>query len=124
MSAENVEKLFRPQVSQRTVYSYNIPESCGGTVRQIGFVEITAEEEMMAEKRAFGDRNKVPIELTKQALVEADGQPLNTGDGSVDALWKGLTPKVRTLLTTTYYKLHIPSEAETESFFGSMTARL
>ena len=124
MSAENVGKLLQPERVARAVYAYKIPESCGGECRSVGLVEITSEEEMMAEKRAQGDRDRVPVELTKQCIVEADGLPMNTGDGSVDGLWKKLPPKVRTLLTTTYYTLHIPSEDETKSFFSSMAARL
>jgi hypothetical protein len=124
MSAENAEKLFRAEKVQRAVYTYTIPTSIQCECRSFGMVEITSEEEIMAEKRAAGDRNKVPVELTKQAIVEADGKPMNTGDGSVDALWAKLPPKVRTLMTTTYYKMHIPSEDETASFFGSVTARL
>lgn len=118
MEAEAAKKPARP------VHVFQVPTSIGGDVREVGMVEITSNEEEQAEKRARGDRGKVAVELTKTSLVLVDGKTVSPGDGTVDTAWEKMVPKLRTLLVTTYTKLHIPNGEESEGFFSSMEVRV
>jgi hypothetical protein len=113
-----------PQKAGRAINTFKVPSSIGGSVLSVGLVELTADEEMMAEKRAGADRPRVAVELSKQALAEVNGKPVNLTDGSADTAWNSLPAKVRTLVITAYTRLHIPSDEEMGGFFASMEVRV
>lgn len=106
----------------RLVHRFKVPKSIPGEVREIGLVEITADEELKAEGRCRGAPDKRPSELAKAAIVEVNGESVGLADGSVDAVWVKLHPKLRTLIATAWVRLHLASDEEVEGFFASRTS--
>jgi hypothetical protein len=121
-AGENI--LSPPPRPKAPVHVFNIPVSISGDIRSLGIKELTGEEEIMAERRARGDRGRIAVELTKAALVEVNGSPVTQGDASADMAWTKMSPKVRTLAITAYTRLHIPDDEETAGFFSSMEIRV
>mgnify|MGYP006279042063 CR=1 FL=1 len=106
----------------RVIHRFDIPASIPGEVRSLGLVEITAAEELAAEARCKGASDKRAAEMAKQAIVEVNGEPVKLGDGSVDLAWNTMHPKVRTLVSTAWVRLHLANDDEVESFFASRTS--
>jgi hypothetical protein len=106
----------------RVVHRFNVPASVPGEVRSIGMVEITAEEELKAEARCKGAPDKRAQEMAKQSIVEINGETVRIGDGSVDAAWTSMHPKVRTLVASAWVKLNLANDDEVEDFFASRTS--
>ncbi len=88
-------------------------------VKSIGMIELTAEEELMATKRAHNDPIRLAYELSKEALREVDGRAMSTGNGTADRAWNGMHPKIRTLVVSAYGQLHSPEEQDLTSFLAS-----
>ena len=109
-------------VQERVIHRFTVPASIPGDVRSVGMVEMTAEEELRAEQRCKGASDKRAQEMTKQALVEVNGQPVGFGDFSIEKAWAGLHPKLRTLLATAWVKLHLAEDSEVDDFFASRTS--
>jgi len=105
----------------RVIHRFAIPESIPGEVRSVGMVEMTAEEELRVEQKCKGASDKRAQEMTKQSLAEVNGQAVSTADASADKAWANMHPKVRTLLTTAWVKLHLAEDNEVDSFFASRT---
>ena len=116
------QKLGLNQESDRIIHRFTVPASIPGDIRSLGLVEITAEEELKAEARCRGASDKRAAEMAKQAIVEVNGEAVRIADGSVDKVWNGMHPKVRTLLASAWVKLHLADDDEVESFFASRTS--
>jgi len=110
------------KVQDRVIHRFTVPDSIPGEVRSVGMVEMTAEEELRVEQKCKGASDKRAQEMTKQSLVEVNGQPVTTADASADKAWLNMHPKVRTLLTTAWVKLHLAEDNEVDSFFASRTS--
>lgn len=110
--------------TQRTVHRFKVPASIPGEVREIGMVELTANDELQVEQRCKGAPDKRAHEMAKQALVEVNSRAVSIADGSVHNAWNDLHPKVRTLVASAWVRLHLADDNEVESFFGSRTSHL
>jgi hypothetical protein len=110
--------------SARTVHTFTLPDSVLGEVRSVGLVELTAEEELMATKRARGDHFRLAYELAKQALATVNGARVGVADGSADAAWQGMHPKVRNMVLAAYMQLHTPDEGSTADFLKTVTVQV
>jgi len=116
------QKLGLHTDSDRVIHRFAVPDSIPGEIRSLGLVEITAEEELKADARCRGASDKRAQEMAKQAIVEVNGEPVRVGDGSVDRAWNNMHPKVRTLVSTAWVRLHLANDDEVESFFASRTS--
>ncbi len=105
----------------RALHLFDVPKSIGEAigVQQVGLVELTAEEELMATKRAQGDAFRLAYELAKEALRSIDGRVLTAADGSTDVAWSKMGAKLRQLVMSAYNVLHSPKQEEQASFLGS-----
>jgi hypothetical protein len=110
----------------RPVYVYDLPASLrpyANGVTAYGLVELNAEEELMATKRARGDAVRLAFELSRESLRTVlkgtVATRVNCGDGSTDAEFLKMHPKVRALVMTAYADLHNPSQADANSFLQS-----
>jgi hypothetical protein len=119
MLAEAVEKS-----SSRPVFVYDMPEGVIDTIKSVGLVELTAEEELTATKRSRGDHMRLAYELAKQCLVEVNGAPVSLGDGSADKVWGSMGPKARNLVLTAYAEMHAPAEDMAQLFLKSRKVRV
>lgn len=110
---------------QRPIYVYDVPAECEDTeVKSVGLVQLTTGEELMASKRAHGDNFRLAYELTKQSLVEVNGEKVGIGDGSADVAWSKMAPTTRNLVLGEYAKLHSPPEGAEEAFRKSRRVKL
>jgi hypothetical protein len=95
----------------RVVYEYDVPASIGGDeIKTVGVVELTAEEELQATRRARGDSIRLAFELAKTSLHEVNGERLNHSDGTADRQWNAMPPKLRNLVLQAYSELHSPED--------------
>jgi len=118
--AERAAKL-----RDRVVHIFKIPEAIAAHgVKEIGLVELTMEEELLATKRARGDAVRLAYEYSKECLRLVDGQVVRTSDGSADRVWATLHPKVRQLVMRGYGLLHQPQGDEDAAFLESHEARV
>jgi len=115
-----MEKAKR--VRPRAKYKYKVPagmvDDFGG-IKSITIVELTAEEELLAAKRAHGDAMRLALELAKESLRYVDDQELNTGDDSSDRAWARLGPKGRTMVLTAYSQTHTPKGEDVADFLST-----
>lgn len=107
-----------PQKAPRTINTFDMPPNIG-SVKSVGMVTLTADEELAAWKSAKGDNAALAQALAKASLVEVDGQPVKRADGSLDIAWKGLTPQERQLVLSAYAELHKVEEDDVDSFLKS-----
>ena len=119
-SFENIIGLDK--VQDRVIHRFNIPQSIPGDIRSLGLVEITAEEELRVEQRCKGAPDKRAAEMSKQSLVEVNGEAVRLSDGSADKAWNSMHPKVRTLVASAWVKLHLATDDEVDDFFASRTS--
>lgn len=102
------------------VYTYDVPEAIGGEeIRSVGLVELKAEDEIAATKRARGDQIRLAFELGKQSFRYLNGERLSLGDGSADRAWNALPSKVRNLVLQAFTEIHTPEEDVIDSFRAS-----
>jgi hypothetical protein len=86
--------------------------------------ELTDVEEYAAAQRATGQPWRSSHEFAKQMLRVIDGHPAEWGtaeevDGGVDAFWREIGPKCRSMLVAIYAKTHAMEAAERVDFFMS-----
>jgi hypothetical protein len=109
---------------ERVVYTYTVPSELASLgISSVGLVELTAEEEQMAIKRARGDQFRLAGELVKESLREIDGKRVSLADGSVDAAWNRMPAKIRSLVLQAYAQIHNPPEGAAEGFLQSRQVR-
>lgn len=104
---------------KRAVRTYQVPDSFGGTIRSISLIELTAEEEVSAADRASSNKQRFAYELIKAFIVEVNGSPVTLADGSADSVLQNMSPKLRSLLTEQYARMHTATKKEEEDFFKS-----
>jgi len=107
--------------ADRPVYTYAIPNKLSreSGISSVSLTELTAEEELMASKRSRNDAFKLASELTKTSLVMVDGKRMSMADGSADAAWNTMHPKVRQLVMRAYSQLHSVEDEDESSFLTS-----
>lgn len=112
-------KFVKPD---RVIHRFKIPSSIPGDVREIGMIELTADDELGVEQRVRGASDKRAHEMAKSSLVEVNGKAVSLADGSADKAWASMPPKVRVLIASAWVKLHLASDEELEGFFASRTS--
>src|SRR5574337_1106425 len=120
MSAE-LERRLEAARSPRTVNQFTMPDSIPGEIRNIGILELNAQEELSASKRAAGDPFRIAYELAKQALVEVNGEKVSLMDGTADKAWATMHPMARELVVKAHQATHNASEDQTAVFLKSRT---
>lgn len=110
--------------TDRVVHRFKVPASIPGDVREIGLIELTADDELRAEQRCKGASDKRAAELVKSAICEVNGKPVGVTDGSVNNVWNDMPAKVRTLVNSAWLRLHMASDEELEGFFASRTTSI
>lgn len=111
--------------TDRTIHTFNIPASLSGYgVETVGLVELKAGEELDAAKRASGDQMRTAYELAQEALHYVNGQRVRTMDGTADAAFAKMHPKVRSLVISAYARLHSPEDADTKAFLESRQSQV
>lgn len=110
--------------AKRAHHVYDVPKNAEAGFTSVTLVELTAEEELQATRRARGDVVRVAYELAKQCLVAVDGKHIGLEDGTVDEAWAKMGPKLRTLIMTAYAELHTPAESDAGNFLKSRRVRL
>lgn len=114
---------------ERVIQVFEVPERLIeklGTdkFKSIGMVELTAAEEMAATKRSRQDPLRLAVELTKQAIVEVNGQRVSIANQSVDKAWEEFPSKIRSLALAAYNELHNPDEEEQKGFLESRATKI
>lgn len=112
--------------AQRLVHEYDIPKElvAESGYRTVGVVSLSADEELMATRRAAGDQVRLAFELAKEALRFVDDKAVSTADGTVDPIWnKPDFSKVRTLVVTAYNATNQPTQESTQAFLKSRRVR-
>ena len=105
---------------ERTLHKYQVPERMWELgVKEIGLVELTANEELMASKRTRTDLTRLGFELAKESLRFVDGKKLLTADGSADRGWDVIHPKIRNLVIQAYGDIHQPKSEDVAGFLQS-----
>ena len=111
-----------PTPKKRVIHWFKLPKSVldqAGGVAKLGFVELTANEELFATKRCAGDVGRMVFELARESLRYADDKPISTSDESVDVLWSGFGPAVRNMALSAYNKLHSTKPEDMADFLDS-----
>jgi hypothetical protein len=105
----------------RAKHIYTLPAKLAALsdVKSVTLVELTADEEIMAAKRARGDQVRLALELPKEAFRGMNGKPLSSSDGSVDKEWDRLHPVVRSCVMQAYNALHNPGQEDVTAFLQS-----
>lgn len=103
----------------RTKYTYTIPSGDKIGTETVTLIALTAEEEMMATRRARGDQIRLAFELVKSSLVAVDGKELKPTDGSLDRVWDKLHPQARGFIMQAYGQIHSPKEDDSTTFLAS-----
>lgn len=136
---QNMEDLLAQAPKGRVMYRFKVPVSLhpiSNGVVELGFLEITPDEELMAANRCGNKAVRLAYEQAKESLREIgvlgapgpDGAPtvrrvpVNTGDATADRAWGQLHPKLRGLCVTAYHDLHNPKDKEVEGFLESREA--
>lgn len=125
MTAKNTKSIQAEAAQQRAasnarpVHYFTIPKTVANGIEEMGFVQLTSSEELQATKRSHNDMGRLAFEMAKQALVEVNGEKVNLRDGSSDAVWNKMDPKVRTLAVAAFGHLHTPEEEDVNSFLKS-----
>lgn len=112
------------RVAKRPTYLYDVPKGVDPNVQEIGLVEVTAEEELMAAKAAGREEARIAYELVKHSLISINGQPISTIDGSADAAWQNMTAALRQLVLGAYSEIHTPADGAAAAFLKSRRVKL
>lgn len=113
------------RLNDRVIHTFKIPETLASHgVKEIGLVELTMEEELLATRRSRGDAVRLAYEYAKECLRVVDGKTVRTVDGSADKVWGALHPKVRQLVIRAYGVLHQPKMEEDSAFLESHEVRV
>jgi len=108
--------------ADRVIHRFKVPTTIIGEVREIGMIELTADDELAVEQRVRGANDKRAHEMAKASLAEVNGKPVSLADGSADKAWASTPPKVRVLIASAWVKLHLANDEELEDFFASRTS--
>jgi len=110
---------------ERTVHTFRVPKAIASFgIESVGLVELRVQEELNGAKRALGDPMRTAYELAQESLRYVNGQRVTTVDGTADAAWAKMHPKVRHLVVTAYGKLHQPEDADVRGFLDSQESQV
>jgi hypothetical protein len=123
MAAEAAGKVLELKELARVVNTFDVPPGISSAIKQVGLIELTADEELMATKRSRQDNVRLAYELAKQSLTEINGNKISIADGSADKAWNEMSPKLRNLVIRAYAELHAPPDEEADDFLKSRKAR-
>ncbi len=98
------------------VYTYDVGPSLHDEIRSVGLVELTAEDEIAATRRARGDSIRLAFELGKQSLRYIDGKRVGLGDGSVDTQWERLGARLRNLVLQAFADINSAEDDQIATF--------
>lgn len=120
-NVQDIAAVAEKAVIKRTMHTFTVPETLVAEVgvAKISVSELTAEEEMMATRRSGGDQVRLVWELAKESLRRIDDMPVSTGNGTVDAHWNRMHPKLRQMVIGAYNSVHSPDRDESKAFLGS-----
>lgn len=105
---------------QRPIHVFQVPVGLVTYgITSIGMVELTANEEIMATKRSNNNPMQLGYELAKESLRMVDKKKVSTVDGTADAVFNNMHPKVRTLLAQAYTEIHSPKDSDSKDFLSS-----
>lgn len=90
-----------------------------GLVKTLTLHELTPDDEINASKRCGSNMTRLAYELAAQSLAKVNGKPVGYSDSSIDRVWKGLGPQLRTLVMTAYGHVHTPPDGAAEDFLAS-----
>ncbi len=119
-----LEEKLAAAKKPRAIHTFTFPASVASDVRSVGFKELTAEEELVASKRAGQDAFRIIYERVRESLAEADGKPVSLADGTADAVWLGFPPPARELVVAGFQKIHSVEEKAAADFLGSQSVRV
>ncbi len=126
-SAKTIDQQLDEQaarVAKRPTYLYDVPEGVDPQISEIGLVEVTAEEELMAAKAAGREEARIAYELVKRSLCSINGHPVSTVDGSADKAWDEMGAKLRQLVLGAYSEIHNPQDGAAAAFLKSRRVKL
>ena len=111
--------------AERPVHFYTLPDDIAklSGIKELGFVELTGQEEVNAIRRARNDAVRLAFELSQESLRYADNVKLSTADGTADQVWEKLGPQGRNLALAVYGELHTPKEQTVSDFIRSRVVR-
>jgi hypothetical protein len=112
--------------NQRQTYSYKVPPKLAAStgIESVTLVELTADEEIAAAKRSRNDNVRLAYELVKSSLVGVNGKQVSLADGTADAAWNRMDPKVRALALQAYASLHNAEEEDVADFINSRSVNV
>lgn len=119
VNEQNLSKGM-PRAVDRALIVFELPESMHELgCKEIGLIELNADEELMATRRCRNDLTRLAYELSKESLRMIDGKMVKTGDGSADRAWNAMHPKVRGLVIQAYAEVHNAKSEEAAGFLQS-----
>lgn len=115
-----------PKTAPRARYTYKFPQ---GIKKQTGIesvtiIELTAQEELMATKRANNDPIRLAFEMALQCLVAVNGREVSLVDGSADKIWETMHPQARQLVMRAYDQTHNIQKDDAKDFLESRTVEV
>lgn len=108
----------------RVLHYFKIPPKLAQEtgIETVGLIELRAEDELNATRRAHNDPIRLAYELARESLREINGKPVSLADGSLDPAWNRMSAKIRTLVMTGYSAIHQPGDESTSAFLGSRSS--
>jgi hypothetical protein len=120
LQGESLPEALARGRRERVMHIFTVPASLTKYgVTELGIVELNAEEELAASKRAAGDQMRVGFELAKESIRSVNGKECNTNDGTADRAWSTMHPKVRMLCIAAYSDVHQPDATDRAAFMQS-----
>lgn len=123
-SMEEVEERAARKDEDREIYWYTMPERIATStgISEMGFVELTTGEQIMATRRAANNPANLALELLMQSIRYINRKLVHMGDGSVEAYMnqqkRGMATVVQLALGA-YGQIHNPQAGEAVAFLSS-----
>ena len=103
----------------RVVYTYDVPEGMHSEIETVGLVELTAEDEISATRRARSDQIRLAFELAKQSFRYVNGEEVKLANGTADKAWNLMGSQLRNLVLQAFTEIHTPQDDAVDSFRAS-----
>jgi len=114
-------------VASFEIYEYDVPEDMADVasgIKTVGMRLLTPRIETMAFRRVKGNEEQLAYELTKQAIVEINGERVSIADGHLDETWERMHPQIRSLVMNAYADLSTPPEGAQARFRESRRVKV